>query len=100
MEHSLLIGISASIFTATSLIPQLIKILKDKKANGVSAIMLGVLFAGLALWVYYGILKSDWVIIISNAFALIVNFLIGILAIHYSRTAKKNHNYQMHKHTI
>ncbi|HEY3429853.1 MAG TPA: SemiSWEET family transporter, partial [Cyclobacteriaceae bacterium] len=77
------------IFTATSLIPQFIKLIKEKKAGSVSVMMLSILFIGLALWIYYGILKSDWVIIISNTFALIINFLTGILTIQYSRSTKK-----------
>ncbi|MBC7651092.1 MAG: hypothetical protein H7101_05020 [Deinococcales bacterium] len=30
--------------------------------------MLGVLFAGCGLWIYYGVLKSDWIIIIAKLF--------------------------------
>lgn len=78
-----LIGISASVFTSTSLIPQLIKIMKEKKSKDISVVMLAVLFTGLALWVWYGSLKGDLIIIISNAFALVINLIIGILTIYY-----------------
>jgi MtN3 and saliva related transmembrane protein len=78
-----IIGIGASVLTSTSLIPQLIKILKEKKSKDISVVMLAVLFAGLALWVWYGFLKDDLIIIISNGFALLINLLIGIFAIHY-----------------
>lgn len=83
MDFETLIGIGASVFTATSLIPQLIKIVKEKKAEDISLMMLAVLFTGLALWIWYGFLKNDLIIIISNSFALLVNLIIGILAIHY-----------------
>ena len=83
MSIETLVGIGASAFTATSLLPQLIKLIKEKKAEGVSVVMLGVLFTGLALWIWYGFLKSDWIIIISNSFALIINFAIGALTIRY-----------------
>jgi MtN3 and saliva related transmembrane protein len=83
MEFDTAVGISASTLTATSLIPQLLKILKEKKSKDISLITLGVLFTGLALWVWYGFLKNDLIIIISNSFALLINLLIGILAIHY-----------------
>ncbi|HMG92844.1 MAG TPA: SemiSWEET transporter [Chryseolinea sp.] len=83
MSIETLVGIGASVFTSTALLPQLIKLIKEKKAEGVSVLMLVVLFAGLALWIFYGIMKSDWIIIISNSFALVVNFLIGIFAIRY-----------------
>jgi len=83
MSIETLVGIGASAFTATSLLPQLIKLIKEKKAEGVSVVMLVVLFTGLALWIWYGFLKSDWIIIISNSFALIINFAIGALTIRY-----------------
>jgi len=78
-----LIGVGASCFTATALIPQLIKLLKEKKSGSVSVVMLCVFFTGLGLWIYYGVLKSDWIIIISNGFALVINVWIGVLTIHY-----------------
>lgn len=85
MGFETLIGIGASVFTSTSLIPQLVKILREKKAEDISLLMLAVLFTGLALWVWYGVLKSDLIIIFSNTFALTVNLLMGILALRYKR---------------
>jgi MtN3 and saliva related transmembrane protein len=83
MDFETIVGVGASAFTATSLIPQLIKLLKEKKSKDISVIMLAVLFTGLALWVWYGFLKEDWIIIISNLFALIINFIIGVLTLYY-----------------
>ena len=87
MSIETLVGIGASAFTATSLLPQLIKLIKEKKAQGVSVVMLVVLFTGLALWIWYGFLKSDWIIIISNSFALIINFIIGALTVRYKNNS-------------
>lgn len=83
MNIETLIGIAASTCTAVSLIPQLAKVLKEKKAGNVSLLMLLVLFAGLGLWVYYGILKGDMIIIVSNSFSLIINVLLAVFAIKY-----------------
>jgi MtN3 and saliva related transmembrane protein len=77
------IGISASVCTAASLIPQLIKVLKEKKAENISLWMLVVLFVGLGLWVLYGILKDDIIIIVSNSVSFIVNLLLAFFAIKY-----------------
>lgn len=79
------IGISASVCTATSLLPQLIKLIKEKKAEDISLLMLGVLFAGVALWIYYGILKSDMIIVIANSISLLLNAAIVILSIRYKK---------------
>ncbi len=83
MEFQTMVGVGASALTATSLIPQLVKLLKEKKSKDISLVMLAVLFTGLALWVWYGFLKTDPIIIIANAFALVINLIIGILAIYY-----------------
>ena len=88
MEFTTAVGLGASILTGTSLIPQLIKIIKEKKSDSVSFWMLLVLFLGLAGWVYYGILKEDWIIIISNSFSLLVNIAIGIFSIKYKNDKK------------
>lgn len=85
METTQLIGIGASIGTGISLLPQLIKIIREKKAENVSLPMLGVLFAGLVLWVIYGIMKEDWIIIISNAVSMILNACTAILSIQYKK---------------
>jgi MtN3 and saliva related transmembrane protein len=73
------IGIAAGIFTGVSMLPQLVKIIKEKNAEGVSPVMLTVLIIGLALWVWYGARREDWPIIITNAFSLVVNTAILVL---------------------
>lgn len=85
MDSTLYIGLAASIFTATSLLPQLIKMIKEKKANDISRLMLSVLFIGLGLWVWYGVRKSDYIILVSNSFSLLLNLGIVILSIRYKK---------------
>ena len=67
------IGIAAGILTSCSLLPPLIKLIRDKKPEEVPIGMLLVLVGGLALWTYYGILKSDCPIIVTNCFSLVQN---------------------------
>ena len=68
MQYAFLIGVSASIFTAISLIPQLIMLLKERDATNISFGTLFVLFVGLALWVWYGLLRGDWIdILVTDA---------------------------------
>ncbi len=63
-----LIGIAAGIFTSASLLPQLIKSLREKKVN-VSLFVFLLLLAGNGLWVVYGIGLKDAPIIVTNCFA-------------------------------
>lgn len=61
------------------MLPQLFKLIKEKKAEAISPVMLIVLISGVSLWAYYGILKTDWPIIITNVFACLVNVTLLIL---------------------
>jgi MtN3 and saliva related transmembrane protein len=82
-DYSLYIGIGAGVCTALSLLPQLFKIIKDKKANDISYFMLFILLAGIGGWIWYGILKDDYPIIITNAFSFLVNLLVIAFSIKY-----------------
>jgi len=77
------IGIIAGIFTASSLLPQAIKIFKEKKAEDVSIGMLLFLMVGVSLWIYYGYLRDDLPIIITNCFSLLLNIITLSLRIKY-----------------
>ena len=82
-NYSQYVGIVAGILTGVSLLPQLIKIIKEKKANSISFGMLAVLLAGLCVWIVYGILKKDYPIIVTNSFSLLTNIVMVVLTIKY-----------------
>ena len=83
-----LIGLVAGILTSSSLVPQLIKTIKMKEVEDISVMMFAALMAGTGLWCYYGFIKDDLPIIITNAFSSTLNGLMLILKIKYSRTGK------------
>ncbi|MEJ0101705.1 MAG: SemiSWEET transporter [Bacteroidota bacterium] len=85
-EYSIYIGIVAGTCTAISLVPQLIKIIKEKKANDISVFMLVILLFGLSGWLWYGIIKDDYPIIITNAFSIIVNLFIMLFRFIYKKS--------------
>lgn len=85
MDWTKIIGLAAGVFTASSLLPQVFKTLKEKKADEVSLAMLIVLQAGLILWIVYGIKRSDFPIIATNCFSLLVNITMVILRIRYKK---------------
>lgn len=68
-----ILGIIAGILTSASMVPQLVKILKEKNVEDLSWVMLLVLISGVSLWVWYGIMKEEWPIILSNAFSVLLN---------------------------
>ena len=78
-----IVGIAAGICTGIAMLPQLIKIIREKKAEDISFVMLLVLIVGLGGWVWYGLLREDYPIIITNAFSLLVNFAIVFFSYRY-----------------
>ncbi len=84
MDENIL-GIIAGILTSVSMIPQLVKVLKEKNAEDLSWTMILVLISGLSLWVWYGFIKDELPIILSNAFAVIVNIILLICCMIYKK---------------
>lgn len=68
-----ILGLVAGGITSVAMLPQLIKLLKEKDVEDLSWIMVSTLIVGLSLWVWYGFLKDELPIILSNAFAVLVN---------------------------
>jgi MtN3 and saliva related transmembrane protein len=85
MNWTQAIGLTAGVFTAISLVPQVVKTIKEKQAEDVSLVMLLVLGTGLALWIVYGIKRNDLPIIITNSFSLLVNITMVILRVKYNK---------------
>lgn len=79
MQTEQLIGIAAGVLTSTSMLPQLIKLAREKKADAISAVMLVVLIIGLSLWTLYGVLRQDWPLIVTNGFAVLLNTAMLVL---------------------
>jgi MtN3 and saliva related transmembrane protein len=69
MNQSLVpwIGVAAAVLTSLSYIPQVRKAWSRGSTADLSLTMLVVLTTGLLLWVGYGLLKSDWVIVAANS---------------------------------
>ena len=82
-QNPQIIGIGASVFTGIALLPQLIKLLKEKKPGDIAIGMILILFVGLILWIIYGIIKKDMIIVVSNSFSLLINILILVFSILY-----------------
>lgn len=79
------LGIIAGVLTSISMIPQLIKVIKEKNVDDISLVMLLVLISGLSLWVWYGCMKNELPIILSNAFAVLVNISLLICYMIYKK---------------
>ena len=78
-------GYFAAILTTLAFIPQLIKTLKTKKAEDVSLITLIMFLTGVAAWIVYGIQISSKPILIANLITFLLNFLILVFKLIYSK---------------
>jgi len=87
--HSGIVGLAAGICTSISLLPQLIKLVRNKKAEDISLFYLVILFIGLGLWIWYGALREDLPILVTNGFSLIVNGVVIFLGIRYKKAQRK-----------
>jgi len=77
MDFTTIVGLIAAFCTTISYYPQLKKCWETGSAGDLSLTMFLTLSAGVALWIVYGFLKSDIVIILANAISLAL--LCGIL---------------------
>lgn len=80
-----LYGYFAAILTTAAFLPQLIKTLKTKKADDVSLITLIMFITGVFSWIIYGYKISSLPILIANLITFILNILILISKIIYSK---------------
>ena len=78
-------GYFAAVLTTLAFLPQLIKTLKTKKAEDVSLITLIMFLIGVLSWIIYGYKISSTPILIANIITFILNFLILIFKISFSK---------------
>ena len=79
-----LVGIGAGILTAASMLPQVIKTYREKKADHLSLVMILILMSGIGCWIWYGALRDDLPLLFTNCFSLLVNAALLYFRIKYS----------------
>ena len=78
------IGMFATFFTMWSTVPQIRKSLRTKKTDDVSKWLIISLITGLSLWVLYGVMKGDMIIIGANSIGVSLNVFLLILKLKYT----------------
>ena len=77
MDASTAVGVLATALTTLSNLPQLKKCWKSSSTGDLSFKAFATLSAGVALWIAYGFLQDDLVIVGANVLSLLM--LVGIL---------------------
>lgn len=80
-----ILGYVAGLLTAFTFLPQVIKTWKTRSAKDVSLAMFIIAFTNQVMWLVYGILIENWVIISTNA------VMLGMTGIMISLKLKYNH---------
>lgn len=78
-----MVGVAAGLCSIASFLPQIVKILRERDASGVSLVMFAVTVTGFCLWTTYGILQKSWPIAVSNALCVLLSAIIVALRLRF-----------------
>lgn len=78
------IGSLAAICTTLCWAPQAVKIVREKRTEGISLITQSVFTFGVALWATYGALLNDRPLFLANIVTLVLSLAILVLKFRYS----------------
>jgi MtN3 and saliva related transmembrane protein len=76
MDVNEVIGYVAAVCTTISFLPQALKLFKTRDTSAISLKMYSLFTFGVAAWLVFGILQSNWPIIIANGITLILASMI------------------------
>jgi len=82
------VGSFAALCTTVSYLPQIQKCWRTGTSGDLSLKMLSILGVGIGSWVFYGILKDDIVIILSNGISLTLLCVIVCFKLREKRVAQ------------
>ena len=83
------IGTLAGLASMSSFVPQILKILRERDASGVSLRMFTVTVTAFVLWTSYGVLSQSWPVAASNAICLVLSGAIVVLRLRYGDGSTK-----------
>ncbi|MBM3416832.1 MAG: hypothetical protein FJY20_10420 [Bacteroidetes bacterium] len=79
MDSVAVLGYAACAVTALTFLPQVVKTWKEKSAKNVSLLMFIIAFINEIMWIAYGVLRHDNVIIITNVIMItLCSAMIGL----------------------
>ena len=79
MNLAILIGGLAACASTISFTPQAWKIIKSRQTKDISAGMYVLTVSGFALWTVYGVLTSQWPLIVANTICLVLSAFILLM---------------------
>ena len=73
----------AAFLTTLANVPQVLKAWRTRETQDLSLVMVLTLASGLALWVVYGVMKGDAVLIGANGVALAIALVLAALKLRH-----------------
>ena len=80
-----ILGYAAGAVTAVTFLPQVIKTWKEKSAKDVALAMFVIAFINEVMWIAYGVLSNNWVIISTNVVMITMCSLMIFLKLRYNK---------------
>ncbi len=77
------VGTAAGLFSMASFVPQVVKIVREKRAEGVALQTYVLTVTGFVLWIAYGIMLKSWPVAVSNSVNLMLSAAILVLRWRY-----------------
>ena len=78
-----IVGYTAGAITSLTFLPQVIKTWKERSARDISLLMFLIAALNEVLWIAYGVLLDNWVIILTNAIVLSMSFMMIYFKLRY-----------------
>ena len=80
-----ILGIIAAALVTSSFIPQIVRGYRTKHLDDVSYWLMITICIGMSLWIGYGMIKNDFVIIGANISTIILNMILVAMKFRYSK---------------
>jgi MtN3 and saliva related transmembrane protein len=83
MNYIDVLGYAAGAITSLTFLPQVIKTWKEKSARDISLMMFVIAAVNETMWIVYGVLLNNWVIILTNAIVLSMSLIMLYFKLSY-----------------
>ena len=83
MNTITIMGLMAGFLTTGSFLPQIIKTIRTKDTKNISLLMYVFYVIGVILWLIYGYVISDAVLLITNSFSFVFGVTLLVMKIIY-----------------
>ncbi|MDZ4793139.1 MAG: SemiSWEET transporter [Bacteroidota bacterium] len=80
-----ILGYAAGAITSLTFLPQVLKTWKEKSAKDVSLLMFIIAAINEVMWIAYGALLDNWVIILTNSIVLAMSLTMIYLKWRYNK---------------